>query len=89
MKHKTCSYAGFQAYVQDIAPQDAGKIVSITNTASITMGILGNVVTGFILEKTGDYRFVFVLTAAIYLSSFFTWVAFMKGKRLRLADVMS
>ena len=51
------------------------------------MGILGNVVTGYILEKTGDYRLIFMLTAAIYLSSFFTWIVFMKGRRLRLADI--
>mmetsp|Transcript_19000 Transcript_19000/g.52983 ORF Transcript_19000/g.52983 Transcript_19000/m.52983 type:complete len:434 (+) Transcript_19000:252-1553(+) len=81
------SYAGFQAYVQDVAPQDSGKIISITNTCGILTGVVGNCATGFILEKTNDYRLVFLLTALIYLSAFFAWVTFMRGGRLKLSNI--
>lgn len=48
-----CSYAGFQAYVQDVAPQDAGKIISITNSFGILTGVVGNMTTGLSVPCTG------------------------------------
>lgn len=35
---------------QDVAPSDAGKLLGLTNTASVVGGIAGNLATGAMLE---------------------------------------
>lgn len=38
------------------------------------MGIVGNILTGVMLEQTGSFSTIFFLTGALYLSSFALWV---------------
>jgi len=46
------SFGGFHAYVQDVVgPQDAGKVLGITNSISILAGLAGNVVSGALLDR--------------------------------------
>eukprot|EP00873_Tetraselmis_striata_P034628 jgi/Tetstr1/454892/TSEL_041756.t1 len=86
---QTFSYSGFQSYLQDVAPSDAGKIIGITNSFGILIGVAGNVLTGIVLERTNDYRAIFFLTALFYTSSFAAWACVMRGQRLRIADILS
>ena len=37
------------------------------------MGIIGNILTGWLVTKTGGFSTIFVLIAALYLSSAAVW----------------
>jgi hypothetical protein len=37
------------------------------------MGIIGNILTGWLVAKTGSFSSIFFLTAALYLSSAAIW----------------
>jgi ACS family sodium-dependent inorganic phosphate cotransporter len=74
--------AGFHAYLQDVAPARAGAFLGVTNTLGVFAGIAANVATGAILQKTGAFDLVFVVTALVYLSSGLVWEKNMRGKPL-------
>eukprot|EP01026_Neomeris_dumetosa_P072546 TRINITY_DN7391_c0_g2_i2.p2 TRINITY_DN7391_c0_g2~~TRINITY_DN7391_c0_g2_i2.p2 ORF type:complete len:336 (+),score=27.42 TRINITY_DN7391_c0_g2_i2:101-1009(+) len=77
------SFSGFHSYVQDVAPQEAGFVLSLTNSCGTLAGMVGNLVTGFIVEKTNSYIPIFQLCMVMYLSSALLWSIAMKGKPLR------
>ena len=74
--------AGFHAYLQDVAPARAGAFLGVTNTLGVFAGVAANVATGAILQKTGAFDLVFVVTAVVYLSSGLVWEKNMRGKPL-------
>ena len=74
--------AGFHAYLQDVAPAKAGAFLGVTNTLGVFAGIAANVLTGVILTKTGKFDLVFLVTAAVYLSSGAVWERYVKGQEL-------
>lgn len=78
------NYAGFHAYVQDVAPRDAGLVLGCTNTCSILAGIAGNVLTGGLTAGGFGFSWVFGLTAGLYAASALTWWAGARGKPLRM-----
>uniref|UniRef100_A0A7S1CV42 Major facilitator superfamily (MFS) profile domain-containing protein n=1 Tax=Picochlorum oklahomense TaxID=249345 RepID=A0A7S1CV42_9CHLO len=80
-------YPGFHSYVQDIASNDAGVILALTNSCSIAAGILGNVVTGHLAASTFGFRAVFALTAGLYLLSSITWFIGATGRPIRLTHL--
>lgn len=43
------------------------------------MGIVGNIMTGVVLEQTGSFALIFYITGALYLSSFVLWVTRMRS----------
>lgn len=63
------SHSGFHSYLQDVAAGNAGVVYGITNTCSIAVGVIGNLITGMVVEATGSYSSVFVLFAALNLSA--------------------
>jgi MFS family permease len=56
--------AGFTVNSLDIYPNNSGQMMSITNTAAQIPGIIGNIVTGEILESTGSWVSVFLVASA-------------------------
>lgn len=79
------NYAGFHAYVQDVAPRDAGLVLGLTNTCSILAGIAGNVFTGSLAAggpAGPGFSWVFSITAGLYAVSALTWWAGARGKPL-------
>lgn len=74
------SYPGFHSYVQDVAPSNAGVVLSITNSCSIFAGILGNQIAGHTVSS--GFGIVFGLVCVLYLLSSWTWYCFVKGKAL-------
>ncbi|WPT12343.1 Sodium-dependent phosphate transport protein 1 [Picochlorum sp. SENEW3] len=80
-------YPGFHSYVQDIASNDAGVILALTNSCSIAAGILGNVVTGHLAASAFGFRAVFALTAGLYLLSSITWFIGATGRPIRLTHL--
>lgn len=58
-----CSFGGFHAYVQDVGGASSGKLLGLTNSCSIALGIAGNLCTGALVQSTGSYSVIFVVRA--------------------------
>ena len=71
-------------FLQDVAPQDAGKLLGITNTCGTVVGIAGNILTGNIAASRWGYSAVFTLISAGYLSSFIVWRLWVNGHNIVL-----
>ena len=54
-------------------PQAAGRWISVQNCIANTAGIVGPIVTGWIVDSTGSFNAAFLLTAAIVLTGAFGW----------------
>ena len=70
--------------VQDVAPEDAGKLLALTNSASTLVGFAANLITGALAASKFGYTAVFGLTIAFYLASCLSWNVFMKGQKITL-----
>ncbi len=73
------NYAGFHAHVQDVAGDQAGTLLALSNTGGIVMGIAGNILTGWLVARTGSFSAIFALSAALYLSSVAVWTFVLRG----------
>jgi len=73
---------GFGVNHLDIAPRYAGTLMGITNTAGTIPGIIGVIITGFILESTGSWMLVFQLAAAVSLVGLVAFLLFSKAEKL-------
>jgi MFS family permease len=80
------NYGGYHAYIQDVAPGDAGLILGLTNTFSSVAGIVGNIVAGALAGGPAGFAAVFGLTVALHAVSAVTWLLFARGKRIRLTS---
>ena len=56
--------------------------MGITNTAGTIPGIIGVIITGFILESTGSWMLVFQLAAAVSLVGLVAFLLFSKAEKL-------
>jgi len=86
MGAQSANYAGFHAYVQDVAGPQAGSLLALTNSGGILCGIVGNIATGVLLHRTGSFSAIFVLTAVLYLSSCLLWTAVIRGEPLFMSE---
>ena len=77
---QTVSIAGYHSYLQDVLPARAGAFLGITNTLGVAAGIVANLLTGYMVENTGSFRMVFLVTAGVYASSGLVWNANMRGR---------
>jgi ACS family sodium-dependent inorganic phosphate cotransporter len=58
-------WCGFAAAILDIAPRHSGLLVGYSNTVGQIPGIIGVIVTGWLVDITGTYAAAFILAAAI------------------------
>lgn len=65
--------AGFVANMSDVAPKQAGQMFGLANTFGSAAGILGVSATGFLVEMTGRFDAVFLLTSAMYVVGTIVW----------------
>ena len=49
----------------DVGPEYAGKTMGMSNTIATLPGILGNLITGYILQQTQSWDTVFTVAAVI------------------------
>ena len=70
--------------MQDVAPENAGKLLGITNTCGTAVGIVGNIMTGNIAASQFGYSAVFALIGICYLSSFAVWHIWINGHNILL-----
>ena len=59
--------SGFAVNSFDIAPRYADVIWGIANTAGTLPGIIGVTVTGWLIDRTGNYNAPFFLTGVVGL----------------------
>ena len=69
----------FWANVIDIAPNQSGLVLGISNTVATIPGIVGNIVTGYLINKTGSWDSVFALTIGFYVFGWIVYIAWAKG----------
>jgi len=72
------NYSGFHTYVQQVAPQDAGVVLGITNTCSVACGILSGLVVAY-----GGFEGAFLIGAVLHLVSLATFLMWAKGDLTR------
>jgi sugar phosphate permease len=59
------STSGFWISMIDVGPNNAGQIMGVSNTIATVPGILGNLVTGYILQQTNSWNAVFCVAAGV------------------------
>jgi ACS family sodium-dependent inorganic phosphate cotransporter len=59
--------SGFAVNSFDIAPRYADVIWGIANTGGTMPGIIGVTITGWLIDRTGNYNAPFFLTAVVGL----------------------
>ncbi len=72
---------GFFVNHIDIAPRHSGRLMGITNTVATIPGILGVMVSGFILESTGSWALVFQITGAVAVFGLVFYLLFASGEQ--------
>ena len=74
--------SGFGVNHLDIGPRYAGILLGFSNTAGTIPGIIGVTLTGFILDATGSWSLVFLISAGIYVFGAIVWLLFATGERV-------
>jgi ACS family sodium-dependent inorganic phosphate cotransporter len=75
------SGAGFGTNHLDIAPRHAGVLMGLSNTAGTLPGIIGVLISGWIVQTTGSWVAVFQLAAAVKIFGLLYFLAFAKGEK--------
>ncbi|EQC30330.1 hypothetical protein SDRG_11907 [Saprolegnia diclina VS20] len=57
--------SGYWVNMLDVAPRHAGHVMGISNTIATLPGIFGNILTGEILQRSGNWDLVFLIAAVI------------------------
>ena len=73
--------AGFGVNHLDLAPNHAGALMGLSNTAGTIPGIVGVYVTGSILDSTGSWAMVFSLAGIVSLVGLCFYLVFGSAKR--------
>lgn len=76
------SFAGFASNHLDIAPRHAGILFGISNTFGTIPGIIGVILTGYLVDVTGTFAAAFYVTAAVYVIGLVVWQLFSTGERI-------
>ncbi|XP_072994315.1 probable anion transporter 3, chloroplastic isoform X4 [Typha latifolia] len=83
------SHSGFLVNLQEIAPQYAGVLHGISNTAGTLAAIVGTVGAGFFVERMGSFRGFLMLTSFLYFLSALFWDIFATGERVNFNGTSS
>ncbi|CAH9100997.1 unnamed protein product [Cuscuta epithymum] len=76
------SQAGFLLNMQDIAPQCAGFLHGISNSAGTMAAIVSTIGTGFFVQWLGSFQAFLTLTACLYFVTAIFWNLFATGERV-------
>jgi ACS family sodium-dependent inorganic phosphate cotransporter len=74
--------AGFGSNHLDIAPRHAGALMGLSNTAGTIPGVVGVVLSGWIVDVTGSWSMVFYVAAAVKGLGLAFFLTFAKGERI-------
>ncbi len=76
------AYGGLVPNSLDIAPRFADIVYGTLNTFGTLAGALGAIAAGYIVQKTGSYDNVFVVTAIISIVGALVYLALGSGKKI-------
>ncbi|KAL6574627.1 putative anion transporter 3, chloroplastic [Orobanche minor] len=76
------SQAGFLLNMHDIAPQYAGFIHGISNSAGTLAAIISTIGTGFFVQWLGSFQTFLTLTACLYFATTIFWNLYATGERV-------
>ena len=76
------TWSGFVPNHLDLAPRYADVLMGITNTAGTVPGIIGVVITGWLVDTTGTYTSAFALCAVLNFFGALVWLLFASAKRV-------
>ncbi|KAG2690782.1 hypothetical protein I3760_09G205400 [Carya illinoinensis] len=76
------SQAGFLLNMQDIAPQYAGFLHGISNSAGTLAAIISTIGTGYFVQWLGSFQAFLTLTAMLYFLTAIFWNLFATGERV-------
>ncbi|KAL5748014.1 hypothetical protein ACOSQ2_025311 [Xanthoceras sorbifolium] len=86
---KSFSHSGFLVNLQDIAPQYAGVLHGMANTAGTFAAIVGTIGAGFFVELVGSFRGFLLLTSLLYFLSALFYINFSTGERVNFDETAS
>nr|CCA17880.1 sialinlike protein putative [Albugo laibachii Nc14] len=70
--------AGYWVNMIDIAGDKAGVLMGVSNTIATIPGIIGNLITGYILQSSGSWDLVFGIASAVLIAGaviFASWAS--------------
>ncbi|CAA3027367.1 probable anion transporter 3, chloroplastic [Olea europaea subsp. europaea] len=76
------SQAGFLLNMQDIAPQYAGFVHGISNSAGTLAAIISTIGTGFFVQWLGSFQAFLALTSCLYFIATVFWNLYATGERV-------
>jgi ACS family sodium-dependent inorganic phosphate cotransporter len=72
---------GFGVNHADIAPNATGTLVGIASTFGMIAGVIGNIVSGYVLEITESWTFVFHIAASLIVVGGLIYLLFASDQR--------
>ena len=72
---------GFGVNHADIGPNATGTLVGIASTFGMIAGIIGNIVSGYVLEITQSWTFVFHIAATLIVIGALIYILFASDKK--------
>jgi len=76
------TWSGYAPNLLEIAPRYADVMIGITNTFGTLPGIIGVIVTGWLVDLTGTYASAFALAAGVNIFGAVVWLAFATGEKV-------
>ncbi|XP_061339644.1 probable anion transporter 3, chloroplastic [Gastrolobium bilobum] len=76
------SQAGFMLNIQDIAPQYAGILHGISNSAGTLAAIISTIGTGYFVQWLGSFQAFLTVTACLYVVTTIFWNLFSTGEQV-------
>ncbi|KAL3640715.1 putative anion transporter 3, chloroplastic [Castilleja foliolosa] len=76
------SQAGFLLNMHDIAPQYAGFLHGLSNSAGTLAAIISTIGTGFFVQWLGSFQAFLTLTACLYFATTIFWNLYATGERV-------
>ena len=76
------TWAGFGPNHLDVAPRYADVLAGLTNTAGTLPGVIGVIVTGWIVDLTGSFSSAFQLAAVVNIVGALVWLKWSTGERV-------
>ena len=67
---------GFGVNHADIAPNSTGTLVGVASTFGMLAGVIGNAISGYLLDISGSWTLIFHIASVLLLLGGFIYVLF-------------
>jgi ACS family sodium-dependent inorganic phosphate cotransporter len=76
------TWSGVMPNHMDVAPRYADVLSSLSNTAGTLPGIVGVVLTGWLIDRTGSFASPLIMAAVVALAGGAVWLRWSSGEKL-------